>query len=80
MCIIGLTSWYLIVIKSAKNSSAVIQIDSISDNYAIGEMMSNIDVILEEVLADYVTVTLEGKKYKLTLKGGKKVVHQHLKQ
>jgi len=71
-----LTLLALVVANPAKNSSAVIQIDSISDNYAIGEMISNTDVMLEEVLADYVTVSLEGKKYKLTLKGGKKVVHQ----
>lgn len=65
-----LTLVAVVLANPAENSSAVIQFDLISDNYAIGESIKKTNVVLKEVLADYVTVTLDAKQYVLRLKGG----------
>jgi general secretion pathway protein C len=71
-----LTLLAVVVANPAINSSAVIQFDSRSDNYAIGEIINGTDVLLDEVLVDSVIVTLEGKEYELTLKGGDSDTYQ----
>jgi len=58
----NLTLLAVVVANPAINSSAVIQFDSRSDNYAIGEIINGTDVLLDEVLVDSVIVTLEGKE------------------
>jgi len=67
----NLTLLAVVVAIPTENSSAVIQFKSSSDNYVIGETINNTEVLLEQVLADYVTVALDGNEYMLTLKGGK---------
>ena len=66
----NLTLLAVVVANPSENSSAVIQFNSTSGNYSIGEMINATGVLLEEVFVDSVTVSLEGKEYQLSLKGG----------